>query len=83
MNITDYNIEKIGIIYLGVDGSDAFHLFTNLSDNIDFKTFENDVLEFYYDHGSSNPGSYFCHSVEVFKRTENQALVIVHHRYNV
>lgn len=81
--IADYSVKSIGRINTGSFGSDEFVLVKRLDDAIDIEGVQEYLLGHCYCEGSSAAGSYFCHTVEVLLRNDNEAVAVIHHRYDV
>lgn len=82
--LPEFQIQTIGSIYKGIDGSDQYLLVDRTDDDIK----EVDVREhlfprFYRD--TNTPGGYFCHNFRYFPDPVHpyRAIVIIEHRYDV
>lgn len=77
-------IEKIGVIPLGVEGSDEYLLINTDEACIPAKV-KRDLLERYYKDTTQEAGGYYCHRVTVMEHPyqENEFVGVVHHRYDV
>ena len=82
MSIERYRITPIGKVDQG-NGSDEYVLVCDLSDDIDLDDVEREFTEHCY-RDTDTPGAYFCHRVTVVGLdSDNECIVIVHHRYDV
>ena len=79
-----YKIETIGGLSNGCDGGDEYLLVTRTNGDIDLKDLKDYALE-EYGRECSGPGQYYCNSVSavMVEYSDNQAIITVHHRYDV
>lgn len=82
-SIQNYETQRIGLIPLGIDGSDEYLLVTDRDGDIDIEAVRQEYLEQHY-RDTDTPGGYFCRAVTVAKLpADNRCIVIVHHRFDV
>lgn len=75
--------EAIGSIVKGVDGTDEYLHVRCLTADSDEATVERAVMQRYY-RDTDTPGGYFCRNATVMRKrySDNEYVVIVHHRYD-
>jgi len=83
-NDTTYTVKIIGVIDDGIDGSDEYLLVASDNDSATIEDVETEFLNLYY-CDTHRAGAYFCHTVTVQKKSysDNEFIVIIHHRYDV
>ena len=84
INDTAYTVQTIGVIDYGIDGSDEYLLVASDDDSATIEDVETEFLNLYY-RDTHRAGAYFCHTVTVQKKSysDNEFIVIIHHRYDV
>ena len=81
--LSKYKVQKIGDISHGIDGRDEYLLAKGLEDDVDVSELEEAYLSRFY-RDCDYPGGYFCHSITVQKMPfGNEAIIVIHHRYDV
>jgi len=79
-----YRAINIGLITQDLDGSDQFILVTREDGGPMSKGRVLDFVEqVYMTEGQPYPGAYYCHQVEVMRRSETQFVAVIRHRYDV
>ena len=82
--LSKYKVQKIGEINNGIDGRDEYLLAKGLEDDVDVSELEETYLSLFYRDWYDYPGSYYCHHVTVQKMPfGNEAIIVIHHRYDV
>lgn len=78
------NVQRIGAISKGIDGTDAYLLVTSNEDALDLEQVEEFLLQQWWSD-SKGPGTYYCNSVRVIADPvhDNKCIAIVQHRYDV
>jgi hypothetical protein len=84
MQAITYETQRIGVIDDGIDGSDEYLLVTSDDDSATAQDVETEFLNRYY-RDTNRAGGYFCAAVTVQKKSysDNEFIVIIHHRYDV
>lgn len=81
--IQEYTITRIGSVEQGIDGNDEYLLVMDGEENKTTDEVEQDFFEAYY-RDTDTAGAYFCHYVTVVELpSNNEWIVIIHHRYDV
>lgn len=76
--------ERIGVIDIGVDGSDEYLLVNTDEPTIPAKV-KRDLLERFYRDTMQEAGGYYCHNVTVLEHplSDSKFVAVIHHRYDV
>lgn len=84
MSLDSLQIQRIGAIDLGVDGSDEYLLVWDNEQDHRAEDVEQHLLSRYF-RDTNMPGGYFCYAVNVGPHPyyEGKHIAIVHHRYDV
>lgn len=77
--------EKIGVIHLGVEGSDEYLLVSTGLTPSTPATVKRDLLERFYRDTTQEAGGYYCHNVTVLEHpiSVSKFVAVIHHRYDV
>ncbi len=80
----ELKIQKIGIISLGMDGSDEYLLVRVVDGEATESQLYGEIMPRYY-RDCSHHGGYFCSSITIVKQqySGDDFIVTVHHRYDV
>lgn len=76
--------ERIGVIDIGVEGSDEYLLVNTDEPTIPAKV-KRDLLERFYRDTTQEAGGYYCHNVTVMEYpfSDSKFVAVIHHRYDV
>ena len=79
-----FSIQKIGIIHLGVDGSDEYVLLTS-NEGATAKDVKGWMMDRVYYETNQEAGGYYCNHVTVMPHPvfDDQFVCTIHHRYDV
>lgn len=77
-------IEKIGVIELGVEGSDDYIL-VKTENRATIAQVRGELLSRFFRDTTQEAGGYYCHHVTVLGNPvfDNSFVAIIHHRYDV
>lgn len=79
----DIQVQRIGAIHHGIDGSDEYLLVRSNVDDITPSDVMEILLPRYY-KDCNGPGQYFCNSILAVQSTSaNEVIATVQHRYDV
>ena len=75
------DLQVIGEIDKGIDGRQQYVLLTNKEDGLTLDEAHQYLTEHFW-RDCNHPGGYFCRLFDVFQKTDNQVIGIIHHQYD-
>lgn len=84
MKASDVQVERIGSISMGIDGTDEYVRIRRRDDDLDLAETHEWLLSRHY-RDSARPGDYFCTSVTIvpMPHFNDECIGIIHHRFDV